>query len=262
MHRDVRGHFYIYLLVIGGLLLPGGGCSFVKMPQGWVLNTGWSLEFHRMPFNVSCEKPCAAVCEPGCAPNCNPECANPPKETSQPTVAPQRVEPAPTLHKVEDGEPPEANESSGLMNLLKRRGRLGVCSTCGKLGHFQEPQPAEAATMPVIPKFHPVPAAPVFCPQSNATKPVDFQSPASKKKTSPTKKSPPPPPQPGKIPPPATQPEVIPSPPPSVHTNKPEHAPRELEIPPEPPDWVFLAPENATEVQSQSNKSSGSSARR
>ncbi len=258
MHRDVRGIFFLYLVAIGGFLLAGGGCSFVKMPQGWIFRTGWSLEFHRMPFNVSCEKPCAL----GCEPNCNGECANPPKESGQPTAAPQPIEPAPTLHKVEEGELPTANDSSGLMNLLKRRGRLGICATCGKLGRFKEPHPAEQATMPVIAKFHPVPAAPVFCPLPNmATTTVDFQSLAGKKKPSTMKKTPPPP-QPGITSPPAPQPEVIPPPPPSVRNSKTERAPRELDLPPEPPDWVFLAPENSTEVQSQSNKPSATATRR
>ena len=179
MHRDVRGHFIIYLVALGTMLLAGGGCSFVKVPQGWALSTGWSLEFHRMPFNVSCEKPCPATCATGCDATCKTNCAGA-RETGQPTAAPEPVEPAPTLRKVEDGELPPGTDSSGLKDLLKRRGRLGVCATCGKLGRFKEPpQPAEQSTMPVIAKFHPVPAAPVFCPRPpevDATKPVDFRA--------------------------------------------------------------------------------------
>jgi hypothetical protein len=264
MHRDIRGYFYISLIAIGGLLLAGTGCSFVKVRQGWVLSSGWSLEFHRSPFSASCEKQCAAICETGGNSVGNADCANPPQEISRPSTVPEPAEPAPTLHKVEAGDLPEANESSSLMNLLKRRGRLGVCATCGKLGRFKEPQPAEPSTIPVTAKFHPVPAAPVFCPQPNAvtsTKAVDYQTPAEKKKSSPSKK-PPLPPQPGNT----TPLEVIPPPPPSVRHNKSEQAPRELSDPPEPPDWVFTAPENRTEkemeAQSQPSRSSGSATRR
>jgi hypothetical protein len=251
MHRDVRGRFLLWLVAVGMLLTTGGGCSFVKVPQGWMLSTGWSLEFHRMPFNVSCEKPCdrscAAACEPGCTPNGASNAATP-NESGQPTLAPP-IEPAPMLRKVEEGEPPAANES-GMMNLLKRRGRLGICATCGKLGRFSEPQPAEPSTMPVIAKFHPVPAAPVFCPQPNSAQIVEFQSPASK--TAPLKK-----PAAGSAPksvaPPA---EVIPPPPPSIQHSKSERAPRELDIPPEPPDWVFMTPDDAKDAPAQSSKSS------
>jgi hypothetical protein len=234
------------------MLLAGSGCSFVKVPQGWMLSTGWSLEFHRMPFNVSCEKPCdrscSAACEPGCAPGCNSN-ATAPTESGQPTLAPP-IEPAPTLHKVEEDSP--ATNEPGTMNLLKRRGRLGICATCGKLGRFKEPQPAEASTMPVIAKFHPVPAAPVFCQQSGSAQIVEFQSPASK--TAPHKK-PATNPAPKNVAPPA---EVIPPPPPSAQHSKSERAPRELDVPPEPPDWVFMVPDNANDAPSQSSKSSAS----
>jgi hypothetical protein len=251
MHREVRGSFYLYLLAIGALMLSGSGCSFVKMPQGWVLNTGWSLEFHRMPFNVSCERPCAPACEPGCNANCGTECDNPSRESGQPTVAPQQVEPAPTLHKVEEGSLPEKGDSAGLTNVLKRRGRLGICSTCGKMGRFKEPpKPAEPATTPVMAKFHPVPAGPVFCPRPLTTTPVAFQSPPGQKKSAPKK-----------IPQPS-QPEVIPPPPPAAQINRLEQAPRELDVPTEPPDWVFAAPENGTEGQSQSQSKALGATRR
>lgn len=251
MHRDVRGRFLLCLVTVGGLLATGGGCSFIKVPQGWMFSTGWSLEFHRMPFNVSCEKPCERASSPACEPGCNPNCnsnAGAANESGQPTLAPP-VEPAPTLHKVEEEGSPTANES-GMMNLLKRRGRLGICSTCGKLGRFGEPQPAEASTMPVIAKFHPVPAAPVFCPQPNSAQIVEFQSPASKTATH---KKPAAAPAPKNVAPPA---EAIPPPPPSAQHSKLERAPRELDVPPEPPDWVFMAPDKANELPAQSSKAS------
>lgn len=264
MHREVRGSFYLCFLSIAGLLLCGSGCSFVKMPQGWVLSTGWSLEFHRMPFNVSCDRPCAAACEPGCtpscAPNCDTECGNPPKASDQPTLAPEKVEPAPTLRKVEEGEVPEKGESAGLMNLMKRRGRLGICATCGKMGRFQEPpKPAETSTMPVIAKFHPVPAAPVFCQHPVTTTPASLQMPTDQNKAGVNKRAPLPS-KSGKKNPFSPEPEVIPPPPPSSQINRSDLAPRELDVPPEPPDWVFMGQENGTEVQSQ--KATGTTTRR
>ncbi|MCC6123961.1 MAG: hypothetical protein IT426_03290 [Pirellulales bacterium] len=250
------------------MLLAGSGCSFVKVPQGWILDTGWSLEFHRMPFNVSREKPRETTCETGCNPTCNADCANPSHESGTPTVAPAPIEPAPCLHIIEEGALPQAGESSGLMNLLKRRGRLGVCATCGKLGRFKEPRPAEPATMPMIAKFHPVPAAPVFCPHPNtiAANPAEFHLPAGNKQPAAPNGKIPLPPQPGRILPPMPQMEIIPPPPPSVGFDKLEREPRELDVPPEPPDWIFSAPENrpdkVIEAQSQPNKSRAPATRR
>jgi hypothetical protein len=286
MHRDVRGHYSGLVwkhsspfaprkyaafaerkatmrrfLAIAAMLLASSGCSFVKVPQGWVLNTGWSLEFHRMPFHASCDRSCTVACESGCNPNCNGEGACPANESGHPIAAPQSIEPAPSLRHAEREAMPEANESSGLFNLLRRRGRLGVCSTCGKLGRFKEPQPAEPATMPVIAKFHPVPAAPVFCPPGSVVataNAVEYQSPASKSKPA-QKRQTPPPPQPGNLALPP-EPEVLPPPPPAVSREKADRMPRELDVPPEPPDWVFAGSENqlekAKESQSQSQRSS------
>jgi hypothetical protein len=268
MHRDVRGMFHVYLLAIGTMLLAGSGCSFVKVPQGWVLSTGWSLEFHRMPFNVSREKPCETACETGCNPTCTSDCVQPSKESGNPTVAPTPIEPAPSLHKIEEGALPQGSESSGFMNLLKRRGRLGVCTTCGKLGRFKEPQPAEPATMPIIAKFHPVPAAPVFCPQPNAlvANPTEFHRPSGNNQPAAPSRKIPLPPLPGRIPPPTPQMEVIPPPPPSIGVSKSEREPRELDVPPEPPEWIFSAPEkrsdHLSEAQSQPNKSRAPTTRR
>jgi hypothetical protein len=97
--------------------------------------------------------------------------------------------------------------------------------------------------MPVVAKFHPVPTAPVFCPQPNPTKPAGFESPVEKKKTSSNKPVPLKkatlPPKPQKVPPPSSKPEEIPPPPPTSPSSKAEKAPREFELPAEPPEWVF-----------------------
>jgi hypothetical protein len=248
MHRELRGHFYLSLLALCALFACSG-CSFVKVPNGWMLNTGWSLEFHRLPFNAAGEKTCAAGCDTACNATCNSDGANAASETSCPT---ESVESAATLHKVE-GEFSNEGESSAFANLLKRRGRLGVCATCGKLGRFKEPQPAVASTMPVIAKFHPVPTAPVFCPQPNLTRAADFQTPTGNKKPLLSKKIPLPP-----------RPEVIPPPPASAEGVKAERAPRELDVPPEPPDWAFTTPENQPDPMSeaQSLKRSAESSKR
>jgi hypothetical protein len=281
MHRQVQGLFYLQLFALGGMLLAGSGCSFVKVPQGWVFSTGWCLEFHRMPFYVCSERPCQTVCDAPCEATCNTPCSStcnstcntpnnagraaPANEADQPNLAPQQVAPAPSLQKIE-GDKPETDKptacnspgcnSPGFLSLLNRHGRLGVCATCGKLGRInsKEPQPADQSTMPVVAKFHPVPAAPVFCPQPNSTKPVDYQTPAAKTKSSPVKKGTVPAKPNINIPSKPAQ-EVIPPPPPSVQNLRTERAPREFELPPEPPDWVFTNPEKrtppATETQSQ-----------
>jgi hypothetical protein len=242
----------------------------MKVPQGWIFNTGWSLEFHRMPFvyDKSCDAACTTECEPSCNASCDVsctktpppvDCARSPKESSQPIVAPPLIEPAPTLQKVEEKDLPPANESSFLMNIFKRRGRLGVCATCSNLGRFNdaEPQPAIEATTPVIAKFHPVPAAPVFCPEQksgiHAVKPADFEI-SDKKKTSssikPESSS-----RTSKKSSPELPMETIPAPPPAPKLNKAEREPRELDVPPEPPDWVFTTPAKPLEKVSEAKKS-------
>lgn len=272
MHRESRGILYLYVLAIGGMLIAGSGCSFVKIPQGWIMRTGWSLEFHRMPFYAGCADTCEPTCDapptcnvqpscninsrPGCkttvAPGCN---SNAPKVQNQPSAPtkPARA-PEPTLAPEKNVCKCPRECDSPLMDLLQRKGRLGICETCGKITRMQDTsvQPAVQATMPVVAKFHPVPTAPAFCPQPNPTKPVGFESPVDKKKAvphnntnkpAPVKKTPPAPkPQPqlqkAKVSP--FKPEEVPPPPAPMESSKSsEKTPREFELPAEPPEWVF-----------------------
>jgi hypothetical protein len=246
MHREIRGHFIIYFLALAGILPAGAGCNFTKVPQGWVFNTGWSLEFHRMPFHASCEQTCEATCNAECGTGCS-------NLVKEPARSAETPEPAPPLRKVEDGETSETGDSSGLMSLLKRRGRLGVCATCGKIGRFKEPQPAVSATTPAVAKFHPVPAAPVFCPQPIETKAVGFQSSNEQKKSASLKRVAIPSKQ-GSNHRATSSPEVLPPPSASAQSQKAERAPREFDLPPEPPEWVFTAPDHRANDNQPSTK--------
>jgi hypothetical protein len=133
----------------------------------------------------------------------------------------------------------------------------------------KQPQPAISSSMPVVAKFHPVPYAPVFCPQTPKTltaKPVNYQVPANPQRM-PAKKSPRAM-QPSKIRAVTPLPEAVPAPPSAEMLNKTkkELAPRELELPPEPPEWVFTATEKnspkAGEEKKQSSKSTDKESRR
>jgi hypothetical protein len=111
--------------------------------------------------------------------------------------------------------------------------------------------------MPVVAKFHPVPYAPVFCPQTPKTmtaKPVNYQVPNNLprpqgKKSSGSL-------QPSKIRAVAPIPETVPTPPAAemLNKNKKEQAPRELELPPEPPEWVFTNTEKSSDNSGEEKK--------
>jgi hypothetical protein len=231
MHRELRG---VTFLAMTAALALTGGCSFSKVPQGWMLSSGWSLEFHRQPCGASTAAS-AHQCE--IAPAAS-------ESTDSPHSDPALTEPAPApvLHKADDG-PVAESDRAGVAGLLKRRGRLGICESCGKLGRFADPSPPPTPTAPVIAKFHPVPAAPAFCPQGSA-RAVAFDTAPSQKSPSSSgvapgsrqkNKATPRTPTPEFAPPVLPQPEVIPPPPANARATEP----RELDAPPEPPDWVF-----------------------
>jgi hypothetical protein len=221
MHRR-RWGIWVLIITTGVLLLSGGGCSWCKTRQGWVLQSGWSLEFQRMPF--FCGR--ASECTEGCAVQTprEPDCVSKSDKDGEVLkhANPQQV---------------EKLGSSPFAKLMEKRGRLGICAGCGQMGRFKEPGVKEQAPpAPVIAKFVPVPSQPVFCPREETMQPVAYQQAAKQKErvaSAPKKKSPPK----------APLPEEIPAPPVASNIEKTvAAAPRQLNIPPEPTSWIFSPP--------------------
>lgn len=211
------------IIAIGIISLSGGGCSCHRTGQGWILQPGWSLEFKRAQF--SCGR--AAECTGECAAQVPkvPDCASANDKESE------------VLHEANPTDLEKLNNSP-FARLMERRGRLGICASCGRLGRFNEPVAAEQAPMPVIAKFHPVPTQPVFCPREETMQAVSSDpTPKQKEKergaTASSKKS-----QPK-----APMPEEIPAPPVVSDVDKSAAAvPRQLDVPREPSSWIFSPP--------------------
>jgi hypothetical protein len=176
-------------IILGALLPSGAGCACCRTGQGWVVQSGWSLEFKRL---VGC---CSG------APDCNVGCA-----------APIPKEPVCTAKCNQEGEVlTEANpkqleklDNSPFAQQMERRGRLGLCGNCGRLARFKESCAGEKPPEPVIARFVPVPTAPDFCNRDEAMQPVPYeQAPKLKeqKSVASVKKSPPKAPLPSEIPP-------------------------------------------------------------
>ena len=140
-----------------------------------------------------------------------------------------------------EGNPRPADKlgNSPFARLLERRGRLGLCASCGRLGRFGEPAGAEQVQAPVIARLHPVPTQPVFCPREEslqlaASKPSVQERVKEQGSASSAKKSQP------KTP----LHEEIPAPPVVSDEAKPRtEIPRQLDVPREPTSWIFTSPE-------------------
>jgi len=217
MHRRRKGIWGLIIAIVP-LLLSGGGCSWHRTGQGWILQSGWSLEFKRMPFSccraTECTENCA-VCadkEPGCSSPIDGETA--------------------ILHK---GNPKDLEKlnNSPLARLLERHGRLGICASCGHLARFKEPEAAEQTPPQVIAKFHPVPTQPVFCPRDETLQTAPYNSISQQKQRETST-------PPKKLQSKASMPVDIPAPPVVSDIDKStETVPRQLDVTREPSSWIF-----------------------
>jgi hypothetical protein len=209
------------IIPLGALLISSWGCSWHRTEQGWILRSGWSLEYKR----AACCCNGATECAGGCA-------ASLPKE---PDCASGSDEEGGVLHEADPKQLEKLNNSP-FAKLLERRGRLGICASCGRLGHFKEPATGDQAQAPVIARFVPVPTQPVFCPRDENMQPVSYEKapiPKERESSGPIKKS-----QPK-----ALLPEDIPPPPIISDMDKSGAAiPRRLVAAQEPSSWIFSSP--------------------
>jgi hypothetical protein len=236
---DMRGRrcgIWGLIIALGLLMLGGEGCSWCKTRQGWYLQSGWSLEFKRMPFY--CGR--ATECTEGCSsqvlkePNCG-------------SAAGAEGE---VLHNA-NPKLLDKFSNSPFAKLMGRQGRLGLCASCGHLARFKESGAKEQAPpAPVIAKFVPVPTEPVFCPREEKMQPVSFDpapNPKPKKLESSVQSK--------KSQLKAPLPDEIPLPPVVSETDKSAAAsPRQLNVPSEPSSWIFsptseVKPDQLSEAQ-------------
>ncbi|MGD0516763.1 MAG: hypothetical protein ABSA26_04440 [Thermoguttaceae bacterium] len=210
------------IIPLGAILISGWGCSWHRTEQGWMLRQSkWTLEYKR----AACSCNAAAECAEGCAVQLpkEPECTSDSDEEGG-------------ILNEADPKQLEKLNSSPFAKLLARRGRLGVCASCGHLGRFKEPEKGEQAQAPVIARFVPVPTQPVFCPRDENMQPVSYEKapiPKERESSSPIKK-----PQPK-----APLPEVIPPPPITSDMDKSgEAVPRRLDTARETSSWIFSSP--------------------
>jgi hypothetical protein len=219
-----------WIIVVCILLLSGGGCSWCPTGHGWLLQSGWSLEFKRIPF---CTR--TPVCVEECvieAPkdrSCEPVCENSGENNGE---------------VINEANPPiiKRENCSLFARMLGRGCRSSICAGCGRSSdRYPEARTKEAMEQqPVIARLHPVPTQPVFCPREETTQPASYD-PALKQKvkdqatSTPAKKI--------QSRPKAPLPEEIPPPPVDSELEKSAAtAPRQLDIPPEPQSWVFSPP--------------------
>jgi hypothetical protein len=134
--------------MVGNLLVLGGGCAVNRTPRGWLVRTGCTLEYTR-PLHCSLHGPAAgnySMTDPGENPAAN--------------------EPSGEALSSDSAEKIIGNGDNSLwLRLLQRRGRLGICANCKKLmriGASSSSPPPTAGTVPVNPRFLPVPTQPVF----------------------------------------------------------------------------------------------------
>lgn len=217
MDRHKRGAWGLFIIL--SILLPsGGGCSCFRTGQGLILQSGWSLEFKRMPFACrgSTGEECAATIDKEPSYTCGSDVESEVLHEANPKLL-------------------ERLGSSPFARLMERRGRLGLCAGCGRMARFKEPV-VEEETPSVMAKFHPVPAQPVFSPRMETMHPASYApAPIEKKRESsaPSKKSQ------SKAP----MPEVIPPPPPVFDPDRSAMVvPRQLDVPREPSSWIFSPP--------------------
>jgi hypothetical protein len=213
MHRQ-RWKICGLIASVSAFLLCGGGCAWHRTCQGWIIRSGWSLEFKRN------QSSCCNL--PGCLEGCDDSECNCASTTDCESDVLYEANPK-LLEKL---------STSPFARLLERRGRLGICASCGRLGRFQESGAGKTASEPVIAKLHPLPTQPVFCPRIDTVQPTSFDTNSPEKKASslaPPKRSSP------KEPPP----ELIPPPPPTLKGEKSAAVPRKMEVAPEPSSWLF-----------------------
>jgi len=203
------------IIILGALLPSGAGCACYRTGQGWVVESGWSLEFKRMlcccsgapDCNVGCAAPIPK--EPGCAPECNQE-----------GVVLNEANPK-QLEKLDNA--PFAKQ-------MERSGRLGICANCGRLARFK---PEEKPPEPVVARFVPVPTGPVFCPREESMQPASYErvsKPKEQTSLASAKKSPPKAPLPEEIPPPPIASDV---------DKSGAAVPKQLSGPQEQTSWIF-----------------------
>jgi hypothetical protein len=222
MHGRRPGIFWGFVIAIGVFLSGAWGCSWHRTEQGWLLhNSNWLLEYNRNP---SCFN------ETGDSADVNETSAGKGPDSASGSDKEEGV-----LHEA-DPQQLEKLNNSPFAKLLARRGRLGICASCGRLGRFKEPGPGEKPQEPVIARFAPVPTLPVFCPRDENMQPISFekaQNPKGRESLAPIKKS-----QPK-----ALLPEEIPPPPIMSDMDKSgEAVPMRLDTSGESSSWIFSSP--------------------
>jgi hypothetical protein len=208
------------VFVIGILLFCVGGCSWYRTEQGWLISRKcWSLEFRRMQGDLCTATECSEGSSVG-----NPNKANCASTNDGEDEVLNRVDPA-VLEKY---------NNSPFARMMERRGRLGVCASCGHLGRFKEAGGKEQIPQPVIARLHPVPTQPAFCPREEVMHPASYrpgekeQGPAAPSKLGQQKEP---------------LPEEILAPPEPTDAKKSASAaPRRLDAPQEMSSWIFASP--------------------
>jgi hypothetical protein len=188
--------------MVGNLLVLGGGCAVNRTPRGWLVRTGCTLEYTR-PLHCSLRGPASGNCitaDPG--------------ETHADSESSGEALSADAAAEIIGNK-----ENSLWLRLLQRRGRLGICANCKRLmriGASPSAPPPMAGTVPVNPRFNPVPTQPVFTvwkspPESGSvpTVPGDQQAPGPPLLSPPSS--------------PSTTPEEIPAPPAAARSVEGDH---------------------------------------
>jgi len=222
VHRRIWG-IWGMIIPLGALLISGWGCSWHRTEQGWMLcqSNNWSLEYKR----AGCCCNGASECTGGCT-------ASIPKE---PDCTSGGNEEGEVLNEADPKQLEKLNNSP-FAKLMARRGRLGICANCGRLGRFKEPEKGEQAQAPVIARFAPVPTQPVFCPRDEGMQPVSYEKapiPKERESSVPAKNSQPKAPLPEEIPPPPITSDM---------DKSGTSVPRQLDMPRESSSWIFSSP--------------------
>jgi hypothetical protein len=206
------------------LILCMAGCRFHSTRQGWTMSQpDWSLEFKRSPS-------CNAATQ-------SAESSNGENSKVQEGRNSEDGEEA-VLYRA-DPRLLERYNNSPFARLMERRGRLGICACCGRLGRFEGTDSIERPPQQVIARLFPVPTQPVFSPRDETMQSVCYEPDVRKKKQEPAE-------QKNKSQPKAPMPEEIPAPPVASAPDKSAAAaPRQLDqldLQRETSTWIFTKP--------------------
>jgi hypothetical protein len=223
MHGRNRG-LGVFCAILSAFLLNTAGCSWHKTCQGWLLESGWSLEFQRIPFCPRTTECCPDCGVPAsCGHDCPPCGERPCAYNEERVFSPVEGESAARLPVESQVVENECNRPLWC-KIFGRPCRMEASSSGGRAKCSKEAKESvapPAANPRVIARFHPVPTQPVFSPRPSDVKATSLQDDSE---------------------PNAPEPEEIPAPPPSVPVNKSASSPRQLDVPAEPPSWIFSSP--------------------